>query len=596
MGLPVALKAHGEGNLALAATHYQRALEQKQWKPVLFQNYGALLRGNGESEQAKAIYCKGLELFPRNLSILRNYANLLRERGDVMTALQCNLQALRIALEGEDAALEHLYCETVDLLSQQGAFQWAVALMRQAFDTLGITTKLLWALFRLSGDEGSTSFDLSQSQLILASIETRLSELQPLQHAEFQFFKAFYLAKRQQHGDSIHAIQVAHRLLQAAQFKDKAEKDLAQKLIDVNSWNASCLLLKVPEFETAWKLFEWGLRAPATGRQRWQRAVNKLFTHQQVALWRGESLSGRRLLLLEEQAIGDTMMFLTLFPTLVEQAAHVTLLLSSRLVPIYRRSCQPWIEAGHVSICSHQEAADGRLQSSGFDYQSPVGSVCQYISNRIEDFAPKTPVLVADQHRASGFRGDLVPSGSRPLRIGISWRGGGRSDRIKLKSIEVDLLAGLMRDHREKASFVNLQYGDVGAVVADWQAQGLPVVNEPSVNPLKNMETWLDLVASCDAVISVANTTIHGAGGLNIPTLCLLSRHADWRWLNDPTVRRSYWYPSVGIARESDEEGWAPALQQVSQWIGAGCPMPDGPLHTEAPPLPLEHASLSVGR
>ena len=38
------------------------------------------------------------------------------------------------------------------------------------------------------------------------------------------------------------------------------------------------------------------------------------------------------------------------------------------------------------------------------------------------------------------------------------------------------------------------------------------------------MEEWLNLVASCDAVVSVANTTIHGAGGLNIPTLCLLSR------------------------------------------------------------------------
>ena len=86
------------------------------------------------------------------------------------------------------------------------------------------------------------------------------------------------------------------------------------------------------------------------------------------------------------------------------------------------------------------------------------------------------------------------------------------------------------------------------------------------------MEEWLNLVASCDAVISVANTTIHGAGGLNIPTMCFLSRHADWRWLNDPKVERSYWYPSVGIARESNQDGWSPALQQVSQWIHEGLP------------------------
>ena len=36
------------------------------------------------------------------------------------------------------------------------------------------------------------------------------------------------------------------------------------------------------EFEAAWKLFEWGLRAPAQGRQRWQRAIKELFTHEEV--------------------------------------------------------------------------------------------------------------------------------------------------------------------------------------------------------------------------------------------------------------------------------------------------------------------------
>ena len=63
---------------------------------------------------------------------------------------------------------------------------------------------------------------------------------------------------------------------------------------------------------------------------------------------------------------------------------------------------------------------------------------------------------------------------------------------------------------------------------------------------MKDMKNWLSQVAACDAVLSVANTTIHGAGGLNKPTLCLLSRHSDWRWLNDPSIKRSYWYPSAG--------------------------------------------------
>ena len=591
MGLPVALKAHGEGNLALAETHYKRALEQKQLKPVLFQNYGALLRGNGESDEAKAIYRQGLELYPFNVSILRNYANLLRERGEVSQALNNSLKALRLACKEETGSLETIYCECINLLREQGAVQWAVALLRQALESFGATPKLLWEFFRLSGDETSPTFDASQSRVILQSIEANLPEMQPLEQAEFLFLKAFHQAKRQQDSSAIDSIRKAQQLLSSSRFRDRDELDKAQKLLDVNSWNASCVLLKAAEFEAAWKLFEWGLRAPAPGRQRWQRAVKKLFTHEEVAVWRGESLKGRRLLLLEEQAIGDTMMFLTLLPTLVEMAHHVGILLSARLVPIYQRSCQAWIAAGRVSIWSHEDAAAGRMSADAFDCQSPVGSVCQYIANHIVDFAPNAPVLAAKHERASSYR--MKTSGRiESLRIGISWRGGGRSDRIKLKSIDVEMLAGLMRDHSDTALFVNLQYGDVRSVVSGWQAQGLPVVNEPDVNPLKDMEGWLNLVASCDAVISVANTTIHGAGGLNIPTLCLLSRHADWRWLNDSHACRSYWYPSVGIARESDQEGWTPALQQVSQWIHAGCPMPDGPVHTETLEQSLEHASV----
>ena len=98
------------------------------------------------------------------------------------------------------------------------------------------------------------------------------------------------------------------------------------------------------------------------------------------------------------------------------------------------------------------------------------------------------------------------------------------------------------------------------------------------------MDRWLAQVQSCDAVMSVANTTIHGSGGLNIPTQCLLSIYSDWRWLVDPQVMRSYWYPSVGIARELKDRSssWSYALKLVSDWLKCGCPMPSGPIQ---PPM-----------
>ena len=69
--------------------------------------------------------------------------------------------------------------------------------------------------------------------------------------------------------------------------------------------------------------------------------------------------------------------------------------------------------------------------------------------------------------------------------------------------------------------FVSLQYGDVESALNQW-SKAISTHSMMKRLTLKSMDSWLSQVAACDAVISVANTTIHGSGGLNIPTLCLL--------------------------------------------------------------------------
>ena len=129
---------------------------------------------------------------------------------------------------------------------------------------------------------------------------------------------------------------------------------------------------------------------------------------------------------------------------------------------------------------------------------------------------------------------------------------------------------------RVDSVFVSLQYGQISSDVEYFKNQGVNIIYDQRFDPLKNMDDWLTQVASCDAVVSVANTTIHGAGGLNIPTQCLLSIDSDWRWLKDPAVTRSYWYPSVGIARQSIPGNWEHPFATVCTWLRDGCRMPAG--------------------
>ena len=588
MGLPLAIKAHGEGNLAEAARQYERALDQNKVEPILFQNYGALLRASGDEKKAETIYKQGLSRYPNHSTILPNYANLLKTTGRTSEALQCYLTHLRCCRAGDDPKLKIAYTQCIDALLSENRVQWALQMIRSAIEDLGLCFELLWSLFRICNHEGGHSFAEDQQQLVLNTIELRLESCTPLEKAEFIFARSFFELNREELQAALQSIQLASEVLSTASLVTPEEQKKAQKLYDRSNWNSSCILLKHQLFQQGWSLYEYGLRTPAPGKQKWQRALKKPFSLHELPLWRGSELKGQRILLLEEQAVGDTMMFASLLPPLIQESAHVGLLLSGRLLPIYQRSLSTEIQQGEVSIWSQNDVAEGRLHPGLFDVQCPLGSICQHRFTAVDTYAPRVPILVADGASSHQFRLNYLMGATEKI-IGISWRGGAQADRMKQKSIHVDLIADLMKQFPHYR-FVSLQYGDVKSVISGWQGQGIPVIHDEKVNPLKNMELWLNQVAACDAVISVANTTIHGAGGLNIPTQCLLSLHSDWRWLSDAAVMRSYWYPSVGMARETKQQGWQPALEQVSSWLQAGCPMPDGPVHTTEESASGSHA------
>lgn len=584
MGLPRAIQAHQQGDQVLAAQHYQRALDQQVRDPVLYQNYGAILRTQGEEDRAAQLYAEGLALYPDHLGILLNYANLQLTRQPA-TALALSLRVIRLLQQRPDRdKLRTAALNALNLLRDLACPQWHLALLRWSLLQLGPEPALLLHLLLVR--EGFSSAAGSSGQKVLADqIEASLEACTPLEQAEVRFGLAGHLLGR---ADVFAALEHYERgmALLAAQTPQAAEDQQAcQKLVDVNSWNFACTLLKLQDLQRGWKLYEYGLRTPAEGKQRWQRALRKPFSATQLPLWRGEGLRGRRLLLLEEQAIGDAMMFITLVPTLLEEAASIGLLLGERLLPIYRRSFAEWIASGRIHLHGYADLAKGRLSSSDYDLQSPLGSICQYRFVAVSDYGRHLPLLRPKPQRVQELREAYRHQGDGPPAerlIGISWRGGGKGVRIKQKSIDTDNFADLLKG-LPGVRFVSLQYGKSAPVVEVWRRQGLDVLHDPRVDPLKQMDLWLAQVAACDAVLSVANTTIHGAGGLHLPTLCLLSLHSDWRWFSDETVSRSYWYPSVGIAREQRNGGWADAFAQARQWLEQGCPMPVGPVHTHPP-------------
>lgn len=575
-----AVQAHKQSDAASASDLYQKAYQNNELHEALYQNYGALLRELGKVDEAKVLYEEGLVKYPSSIKISLNFANLLREI-NTTRSLSIYLDILRFSLINDSQDSHQAFVNVVEMLENIGCHSLAYSYCKSALE-ISQNPGILLAIFRIASRASFSFLPSSDIETLAKQAQVYVRSFDALEKAEFYFALAWLHLNSKNIDLSRENLVLANKWL--SEFLGDVSNNnsegitKAHALRNMYSWNMSCLLLPQQEFAEGWSLFEFGLVTPAKGKQKWQRALLKPFTAKQIPLWRGEILKNKNLLLLEEQAVGDVMQFLTLLPKLLEEASHVSLFLNTRLVKIFERSFSSYISEGRVSIMSYDDFYADKLTPTRFDYQSPLGSICRHRFLNIHDYGLNAPTLVAEHGLANSLRETYLNHSGAPVEkiVGISWRGGGRSDRIKQKSLSPEVFGSILRDH-PGIRFVSLQYGESKPVVDRWRAEGIDVIHDDSINPLKDMDKWLSQVAACDAVLSIANTTIHGSGGLNIPTLCLLSQHSDWRWLKDPTIQRSYWYPSVGIAREDADTGWNCALAHASDWLTNGTPYPDGP-------------------
>lgn len=569
MGLGLALKAHQAEDFENARIQYTRAYQQDLKDPLLYQNFGALLKKEGFLEKAFEVYSVGLKYFPDHLGILQNFANFLSS-SNPSRSLELSFHALKRCISDQQISFEqkaNFYSIVIQSLINVECYGWALEIVRYALHDVGIKPEFLKHVLLISDQFAQLNLSSQISVDFHRLMLKKIADAGGIDSVGLLFALADHYRCRLDYKYSSYYYELAINRAKSLKKLSFFDQEKLQEMIDINSWNTGCSFIQSNDFVRGWPLFEYGLRTPAKGHQKWQRALIKPFTVDQIAIWRGESGHNKRLLLLEEQAVGDVIMFSSLLSTLLAEFAHVGLLVSPRLLSIYLRSFSEQIDLGKFSVYTHKDLVDKTLRPTSFDYQAAIGSICCHRFTQIESYAPLSPFLRSDSVLSARLRSEYLNHGRSVDRlVGVSWRGGSQGIRMKQKSIADDLFGNFLLQF-PNVRFVDLQYGDTSQCIAKWRDMGISIVSDQRINALKNMDAWLTQVSTCDQIVSIANTTIHGAGALNIPTMCLLSKHYDWRWLHDTSMETSYWYPSVSIARESKNNGWSPALSKVSEWI-----------------------------
>ena len=296
-------------------------------------------------------------------------------------------------------------------------------------------------------------------------------------------------------------------------------------------WHKSAIKLLKGEWEEGWKLYEWrwihkalGLHDPYPAQKRWD----------------GKStLHGKTILIHTEQGMGDSIQFCRYIPLLVAQGAHVALVVTPALKNLMSTlPCE-------VSLYSDGDTLPG------YDFHFPLLSLPLALNTTLASLPNKVPYLAVTPAKRDEWK-EKVGVSARP-KIGVIWNGAVINPNDRHRSMSLQALVPLLA---ENYSFHCLQ--------KEIRPQDQAILHKLPQLQLHELSDFTDtaaLIEQMDIVISVCTSVGHLAGALNKPLWMMLTKYADWRWLEQRSD--SPWYPSARLFRQQTNDDWSNVVNQI---------------------------------
>jgi hypothetical protein len=291
------------------------------------------------------------------------------------------------------------------------------------------------------------------------------------------------------------------------------------------AFSLATLLLASGRFEEGWRRYEARYDYPKFIHGQ-SRALLR------CAQWNGESLTGKSLLVWQEDGLGDMIQFARYLPML--KAAGATRIVLGCVSGLHRLLAAV---DGVDAVLDHDAA---QAQAAEFDYWTSLLSAPLHFSTTMDTI----PAPVRFHAR------DATPS--RDFTAGLVWKGNPNHFNDANRSLpSLETLAPLWSV--PDARFVSLQKGALNSPLPD------------AVSSAADLADTAAVIAGLDLVISVDTSIAHLAASMGKPCWVLLpARDTDWRWMHDRDD--SPWYPgTVRLFRQQRHEAWPAVIERVRQ-------------------------------
>lgn len=298
------------------------------------------------------------------------------------------------------------------------------------------------------------------------------------------------------------------------------------------SWDAAQQAEWEENFAVAWSMFDTLTQAipGPTG----------------VPAWNGQPLKSTDVLYVWKQIrdIGADIRHASMFIDLQRlSGTRVVVETDPRLIRLFERSFPK------ISYVPRDPAAHSTRFATHHVTHERLGMIFR---SQASDFPSQPGFLIPDPQRAAWAHG-LRPHDGRPL-IGFSWTSTNRAKSLPTLQEWLPVLRGI------PAAFVSLQYGEMDRDIDFLRRNGVEIEQVPGLDLWDDFDGQVSVLAACDAVFTISNTTAHLAGAIGTPTVVVLR---DAPMLSWPRMRgRTAWYPAVRLE-------WCPATMPWQDWMTA---------------------------
>lgn len=310
--------------------------------------------------------------------------------------------------------------------------------------------------------------------------------------------------------------------------------------------NYSICLLKAQYYYQGWAEHEWRLDTPNHTSLPKETLIPTLTDDMDI--------TGKRILITQEEGLGDTLMYLRYIPELIKRGAIVEL----------------WIAETMKGLCERLKGKP-KVKFGGevpppFDWHCPFVTLPRALSaDPRKDQDKFKPYLTADRKKITYWKKKLPQT--KFLKVGLVWGGAPHPGEVyammtdSKRSINLPKLTPLLRAIKN-VSFISLQMG----LYAD-QIHDLPkdiCIFNP-MDEVKDMDDTAGIIKNLDLVVSVDTSVIHLAGGLGCPAILLDRFDNCWRWISGEEY--SPWYPKIRIVRQIHPRMWSDVIKKATSII-----------------------------